>query len=48
MKFFTYGKIMCSMATVWWMNGYQDHPATELPVCAFKVRSVAQLNDFIQ
>jgi hypothetical protein len=39
---------MCSMAAVWQMYGYQDYPAPELPVCAFKVRSRAQLNDFIQ
>jgi YD repeat-containing protein len=36
------------MAAVWWMYGYQDYPAPEPPVCAFKVRSGAQLKDFIQ
>jgi hypothetical protein len=30
------------------MYGYQDYPAPETPVCAFKVHSGAQLNDFIQ
>ncbi len=47
-KLFIYGRIMCSMAAVWWMYGYQDYPALELPVCAFKVCSGAQLNDFIK
>ena len=47
-KLFIYGRIMCSMAAVWQMYGYQDYPAPELPVCAFKVRSGAQLNNFIQ
>ena len=39
---------MCSMAAVWRMYGYQDYPASDPPVCAFKVRSGAQLKDFIQ
>jgi hypothetical protein len=30
------------------MHGYQDYPSPELPVCAFKVRSGAQLKDFMQ
>ena len=30
------------------MYGYQDYPAPSPPVCAFKVRSGAQLKDFIQ
>ena len=30
------------------MYGYQDYPAPQPPVCAFKVRSGAQLKDFIQ
>jgi hypothetical protein len=47
-KLFIYGRIMCSMAAVWRMYGYQDYPAPEVPVCAFRVRSGAQLNDFIQ
>ncbi len=47
-KLFIYGRIMCSMAAVWRMYGYQDYPAPEPPVCAFKVRSGAQLNDFIR
>jgi hypothetical protein len=47
-KLFIHGRIMCSMAAVLRMYGYQDYPAPELPVCAFKVPSGAQLNDFIQ
>ncbi len=47
-KLFIYGRIMCSMAAVWQMYGYQDHSAPEPPVCAFKVHSGAQLNDSIQ
>jgi hypothetical protein len=47
-KLFTYSRIMCSMAAVWRMYGYQDYPAPELPVCAFKVCSGAQSKDFIQ
>ena len=47
-KLFIYGRIMCSMVAVWQMYGYQDCPAPELPVCAFKVCSGAQLKDFIQ
>jgi hypothetical protein len=47
-KLFIYGRIMCSMAEVWQMYGYQDYPAPEPPVCAFKVRSGAQLRDFIK
>ncbi len=43
-----YGRITCSMAAVWQMYGYQDYPAPEPPVCAFKVHSGAQLKDFIQ
>jgi hypothetical protein len=35
------------MVAVWRMYGYQDYPAPELPVFVFKVRSGAQLNDFI-
>jgi hypothetical protein len=47
-KLFIYSKIMCSMAAVWRMYGYQDNPAPELPVCVFKVHGGAQLKDFIQ
>jgi hypothetical protein len=47
-KLFIHGRIMCSMAAVWWMYVYQDYPASEPPVCAFKVCSGTQLNDFIQ
>ena len=36
------------MAAVWQMYGYQDYPASDPPVCAFKVCSGAQLKDFIQ
>ncbi len=39
---------MCSLAAVWWMYGYQDYLASDLPVCAFKVCSRGQLKDFIQ
>jgi hypothetical protein len=46
-KLFIYGRIMCSMAAVWRMYGYQDYLATEQPVFAFKVCSGAQLKDFI-
>ncbi len=41
-------RIMCSMVAVWRMYGYQDYPAPEPPVCAFKVHRGAQLKDFIQ
>ncbi len=47
-KLFIYGRIMCSMSAVWRMYGYQDYPALEPAVCAFKVRTGAQLKDFIQ
>ncbi len=47
-KLFTYGRIMCSMAAVWQMYGYQNYPAPLPPVCSFKVRSGTQLKDFIQ
>ncbi len=47
-KLFIHGRIMCSMAAVWQMYGYQDYPASELPVYVFKVCSGAQLKDFIQ
>jgi hypothetical protein len=47
-KIFIYGRIMCSMAAVWQMYRYQDYPAPELPLCAFKVRSGAQLKNFMQ
>ncbi len=36
------------MAAVWQMYGYQDYPASDPPVCAFKVCIGAQLKDFIQ
>jgi hypothetical protein len=36
------------MAAVWRIYGYQDYPALEPSVCAFKVCSGAQLKDFIQ
>ncbi len=44
-KLFIYGRIMCSMAAVWRMHGYQNYPAPSPPVCAFKVHSRAQLKD---
>jgi hypothetical protein len=47
-KLFIHGRIMCSMAAVWQMYGYQDYPAPEPPECAFKVHSGAQLKDFIR
>ncbi len=47
-KLFIYGRIMCSMAAVWRMYVYQDYSAPEPPVCAFKVRSGAQLDEFIR
>jgi hypothetical protein len=47
-QLFIYGRIVCSMAAVWRMYGFQDYPAPELPVCVFKVCSGAQLKDFIQ
>ncbi len=47
-KLFLHSRIMCSMAAVWRMYGYQDYPASEPPVCAFEVSSGAQLKDFIQ
>jgi hypothetical protein len=47
-KLFIHGRIMCSMVVVLRMYGCQDYPAPELPVCAFKVCSGAQLKDFIQ
>ena len=34
------------MAAVWRMYGYQDYPAPDPPVCAFKVRNGDQLEDF--
>ena len=36
------------MSAVWRMYGYQDYPAPEPAVCAFKVQTGAQLKDFIQ
>jgi len=47
-KLFISRRIMCSMAKVWRMYGYQDYPASDPPVCAFKVCSGAQLKDLIQ
>jgi len=47
-KQFIYGRIMCSMSVVWRMYGYQDYPAPEPPVCSFKVRTGAQLDDIAQ
>jgi len=47
-KLFIYGRIMCSMAAIWRMYGYQDYPAPEPPVVAFKVRTKAQLADFVK
>jgi hypothetical protein len=44
---FMYGRIMSSMSAVWRLYGYQDYSASEPPVCAFKVRTGAQLKDFI-
>jgi hypothetical protein len=46
-KLFMYGRIMSSMSAVWRLYGYQDYPASEPPVCAFKVHTGAQLKDFI-
>ncbi len=34
------------MAAVWRMYGYQDYPAPDPPVCAFKVCTGDQLDDF--
>ncbi len=45
-ELFIYGRIMCSMAAVWRMYGYQDYPAPDPPVCVFKVRTGDQLEDF--
>ncbi len=36
------------MSAVWRMYGYQDYPAPEPAVCAFKARTRAQLKDFVQ
>jgi hypothetical protein len=47
-KLFIHSRIMSFMAAVWQMYGYQDYPAPEPPVCAFKVCSGAQLKDLIQ
>jgi uncharacterized protein YacL (UPF0231 family) len=47
-KQFIYGRVMCSMSAVWRLYGYQDYPASEPAVCAFKVRTGPQLRDFIQ
>ncbi len=47
-KLFIYDRIMCSMAAVWQMYGYQDYPTSKPPVCAFKVGSGAQLKDVIK
>jgi hypothetical protein len=47
-KLFIYGRVMCAMSAVWRLYGYQDYPAPEPAVCAFKVRTGAQLRDFIQ
>jgi hypothetical protein len=46
-KLFMYGRIMSSMSAVWHLFGYQDYPASEPPVCAFKVCTGAQLMDFV-
>jgi hypothetical protein len=35
------------MSAVWHLYGCQDYPASEPPVCAFKVCTGAQLKDFI-
>ena len=34
------------MSVVWTLCGYQDYPASEPAVCAFKVRSKEQLKQF--
>ncbi len=34
------------MAAVWRMYGYQDYPAPDLPVCAFKVHTGDQSDNF--
>jgi hypothetical protein len=47
-KLFIYGRVMCSMAAVWRLYGYQDYPASHPAVTVFKVRTGAQLNDFSQ
>ncbi len=44
-KLFIYRRIMCSMAAVWRLYGYQDYPAPDPPVCAFKVCTGVQLKD---
>ncbi len=45
-KLFIYGRIMCSMAAVWRMYGHQDYPAPDPTVCAFKVCTGDQLDNF--
>ncbi len=46
-KLYMYGRIMRSMSAVWHLYGYQAYPASEPPVCAFKICTGAQLKDFI-
>jgi hypothetical protein len=48
MKLIIYRRIMCFMAAVWRMYVYQDYPALDPPVWAFKVRTGDQLDDFIR
>jgi hypothetical protein len=47
-KLFMYGRIMSSMSAMWRLYGYQDYPASEPPVVAFKVCTLEQLKDFIR
>jgi hypothetical protein len=42
---YIYVRIMCSMSVLWGLYGYH-YPASEPPVCAFKVQTGAQLKDF--
>ncbi len=47
-KLLMYGGIMSSMSAMWHLYGYQDYPASEPPVVAFKVCTLEQLKDFIR
>ncbi len=47
-KLFMYGRIMSSMSAMWRLYGYQDYPASEPPVVAFKVCTLEQLKSFIR
>ena len=45
-KLFIYGRVMCCMAAVWRLYGYQDYPASEPAVTVFKIRTREQMEDF--